>query len=127
MGQNSSHALVVLLGVLAAGLPVSRAQEKSDLAAPFAVKASGKFIDVQPDKDGKTEYSNAFPWLGDFDGDGKPDLLSGQHTNPTGREKAIGPGGRLRIYKNNGEKGSPRFGDPDLFDDWVPTARIPDG
>jgi hypothetical protein len=126
MRRTCAHTFVVLLGVLAAGLPVSRAQEKSDLAPPFAVQASGTPIDVRRDKDGKTESDNAFPWFGDFDGDGKPDLLIGQSTRAAGREKAKGPGGRLRIYKNTGEKGSPRFGDPVWFDNLVPTARIPD-
>src|SRR5688572_2089975 len=78
MRRGTPHVIAVLLGVLAAGLPVSRAQEKSDLAPPFAVQAAGTPIDVRPDQDGRTEYDNAFPWFGDLDGDGKPDLLVGQ-------------------------------------------------
>ena len=127
MRRSTFHAIVVLLGVLAAGLPVSRAQEKSDLAPPFAVKAGAALIDVRPDKAGQVDHDNAYPWFGDFDGDGKPDLLVGQHTLPAGRDRGQGWGGRLRIYKNTGEKGSPRFGEPTWFDDLVPTARIPGG
>jgi len=127
MRRMRSHAAVILLGVLAAGLPVSRAQEKSDLAPPFAVKAGGVTIDVTHTKDGHVAHDNAFPWFGDFDGDGKPDLLVGQRTFPAARDEARGPGGRLRIYKNTGAKGAPQFGDPVWFDHLVPTGRIPDG
>ena len=112
MRRCTPPTIAVLLSVLAAGWPVSRAGEKSDLAAPFAVKAGGAAIDVRPDKIGRTEHDNAFPWFGDFDGDGKPDLLVGQRTYPGGRAKAGGAGGRLRIYKNTGAKGAPRFGAP---------------
>ncbi|HKA06547.1 MAG TPA: FG-GAP repeat protein [Gemmataceae bacterium] len=126
MRRHASHAIVVLLSVLAAGLP-SRAQEKSDLARPFAVRAGGAPIDVRLDKDGVIEHDNAYLCLGDFDGDGKPDLLIGQHTYPAGIEKNKGAGGRLRIYKNIGAKGAPRFGAPIWFDDRVPSARIHGG
>jgi FG-GAP repeat len=122
MTRNSSHAAVMLLGLLAAGLPAGRAQEKPDLASPFAVQAGGVLIEARPN-----EHDNAFPWFGDFDGDGKPDLLVGQRTFLAGRDQAKGPGGRLRIYKNTGAKGAPQFGDPVWFDDQVPTGRIPDG
>jgi hypothetical protein len=74
---------------------------------------------------GRPDYDNAFPWFGDFDGDGRPDLLVGQHTYRPG------PGqkkeGYLRIYRNVGEMGRPRFGDPLWFDDLVPTGHIPAG
>jgi hypothetical protein len=76
-------------------------------------------------KNGRPDYDNDFPWFGDFDGDGRPDLLVGQHTYHT--EPGKKQEGRLRIYKNIGEKGRPRFGDPLWFDDLVPTGRIPAG
>jgi hypothetical protein len=127
MRRSTPHAIAVLLGVAAVWLLAGRAEEKGEFAPPFAVKAGGTFIDVPHDGDGRTEHDNAYPWFGDFDGDGKPDLLVGQHTYPAGIKKANGAGGRLRIYRNIGEKGSPRFGEPVWFDDQVPTARIPGG
>jgi hypothetical protein len=101
--------------------------DKSELAPPFAVEVSGTILDVPYKKDSPRNdplYDNANPWFGDFDGDGKPDLLVGQ-----GRfGSAHTEGGRLCMYKNIGEKGRPRFaGKPHWFDDLVPTGRIPTG
>jgi FG-GAP repeat len=84
----------------------------ADLAPPFAVTVDGVPIDLAGDA--------SFPWVGDFDGDGKLDLLVGQH----GREKSIE--GHLRIYRNLGGKGEPRLAQPIWFDDKVPTGLIPD-
>jgi hypothetical protein len=90
---------------------------------PFAVTADGAVIDLPAG--GEAAFAaNGFPWLGDFDGDGKPDLLVGQSR---GDRKLNGPGGRLRVYQNTGEAGTPRFGKPTWFDVAVPTGRIPDG
>jgi len=88
------------------------AGDAADLAPPFAVTVDGVPIDLTGDA--------SFPWLGDFDGDGKLDLLVGQH----GREKSID--GHLRIYRNLGGKGEPRLAQPIWLDDKVPTGRIPD-
>ena len=118
----------VLLGLLAALLPPAASRPAPGaFVPPFAVQAGGTPIDVPLDKNGRIEHDNAFPWFGDFDGDGRPDLLVGQHTHPGGREKAGGHGGRLRIYRNLGDRGAPRFGEPGWFDERVPTGRIPNG
>ncbi|HVK15985.1 MAG TPA: hypothetical protein VM533_03490 [Fimbriiglobus sp.] len=94
------------------------------LAPPFAVTADGTAIDWPAAGETPTGFANSFPWLGDFDGDGKPDLLIG---HSRGDRKLNGPGGRLRVYRNVGEPGEPRFGVPAWFHDAVPTGRIPDG
>lgn len=62
----------------------------ADLATPIKVLAGTSPIDV--------EIGHAAPFLADFDGDGLDDLLVGQFG-----------GGKLRMYKNVGSKGRPRF------------------
>lgn len=57
---------------------------------PFRVFADGRPIDV--------ELGRAAPCFSDLDGDGLPDLLVGQ----------VG-GGRIRIYRNVGRLGEPKF------------------
>jgi FG-GAP repeat len=98
------------------------AGDAADLAPPFAVTVDGVPIDLTADSKAKSFWAgvDSFPWLGDFDGDGKLDLLVGQH----GRGKSID--GHLRIYRNLGGKGEPRLAKPIWFDDKVPTGRIPD-
>jgi hypothetical protein len=93
-------------------------------APPFAATADGTAIDWPAAGEKQTGFANSFPWFGDFDGDGKPDLLVGQSR---GDRKLNGPGGRLRVYRNTGKVGKPLFGKPTWFDEAVPTGRIPDG
>src|SRR5262249_51790432 len=47
---------------------------------------------------------HAAPAVGDFYGDGKPALLVGQFS-----------GGKLRVYRNTGTAGAPKFGDFEWF------------
>lgn len=68
-----------------------------DLAPPVPVLADGKPLDVE-------RSGHAAPFFADFDGDGKPDLLVGQFD-----------GGRLRVYRNLGTAGAPRFGEFEWF------------
>lgn len=79
--------------VLGADEPV--AQRAADLEAPVAVTAGGKLIDVD---------GYAAPFVGDFDGDGKNDLLVGQYVY-----------GKLRIYRNVGTNAEPKFDGFDWF------------
>ena len=129
MNRLTLLSVVALLGIVGSVQVVSQEKPagRSELAPPFAVTAGGALIDAPLDKKGfrpcDTLSDNANPWFGDFDGDGKPDLLVGQGAFSS----AYSQGGRLRIYKNLGEKGRPRFGDPVWFDDLVPTGRIPTG
>jgi hypothetical protein len=62
-----------------------------DLAPPVHVLAGGRPLDVERE-------GHAAPFVGDLDGDGKPDLLVGQFD-----------GGKLRIYRNTGTAGAPKF------------------
>jgi hypothetical protein len=57
----------------------------------------------------------AFPALGDLDGDGRMDLLLGN------------PQGYLKVYRNLGEPGHPRFTPPIPFKDLCDDERIPTG
>ena len=68
-----------------------------DLAPPVQVMANGKPLDVE-------RSGHAAPAVADIDGDGKPDLLVGQFS-----------GGKLRVYKNTGTAGAPKFGDFEWF------------
>ena len=115
-------AFVTLLALLPAAAAADPPPER--FAPPFAVVADGAVIDVPPGDERPSSHHNPFPWFGDFDGDSKPDLLVGQSRID---RREYGRGGRLRIYKNIGESGKPRFGAPVMFDSLVPTGRIPDG
>jgi hypothetical protein len=91
------------------------------LAPPVAITIGGVPLDLVLDANNYVRNDNSFPWVGDFDGDGKLDLLVGQCR----REKSLE--GHLRIYRNLGSNSQPRFAEPIWFDDRVPTGRIPDG
>jgi hypothetical protein len=80
------HLSLVLMAV-AAGPPGLA----PDLASPVHVLAGGQPLDVE-------RSGHAAPAVGDFDGDGRPDLLVGQYD-----------GGKLRIYRNTGTVGAPKF------------------
>ncbi len=77
----------------------------ADLAPPVRITAGGKPIDVA---------GHAAPFLGDFNGDGKNDLLVGQNV-----------GGRLRIYRNSGTNARPKFGSFEWFKAGGRIASVP--
>jgi hypothetical protein len=112
-------ATCVGLGLLAP----AAAGDAADLAAPVAVKVGG--IDLAADAKNFGDYlyrdDNSFPWVGDFDGDGKHDLLVDQ-----GR-RGKSDGGHLRIYRNLEGKAQPRLAEPIWFHDQVPTGHTPLG
>jgi hypothetical protein len=119
-----------LFGLLAAALLVVgyRADVTSGPTATGALKAAepadgrpkgdrlGKPVPVEVD--GKPLEPWGYPdlFVGDFDGDGRQDLLLGD-----------GNKGRLAIYRNVGTKTDARLSAPQWFDDTVPTGRIPKG
>jgi hypothetical protein len=75
----------------AAGLALSAAPPPAELDPPIHIEAAGRPIDVE-------RSGHSAPFVGDFDGDGLPDLLVGQFDE-----------GRLRIYRNKGTPGKPKF------------------
>jgi len=85
----------------------------------------------QPNKEQQLEFDQRildglkfgvlFPTFGDFDGDGKTDLLVGVNGD---NEKGEG---RLLVYLNRGANSAPEYAKPFWFDDRVPSGRIPGG
>ena len=117
-------ALATAASCVGLGLCVpAAAGDAADLAPPVAITVGGVPIDVAADA-GRDRDDNSFPWVGDFDGDGKLDLLVGQHGRGKGRK---GLGGHLRIYRNLGTNTEPRLAEPIWFHDKVPTGVIPYG
>lgn len=82
------RATLAVLFALVAAEP-ALAQE---LGKPIRLEAAGKAID--------TEIGHAYPYVYDFNKDGKRDLLVGQFG-----------GGKLKIYLNLGTDAAPRFGE----------------
>ena len=80
-----------------------------DLLPPVRVEAAGKPIDAE-------EIGHAAPFFGDFDGDGKKDLLVGQFKD-----------GLLKIYRNEGTNAGPKLAAGQKFKDGAETGRVPTG
>ena len=116
---------IALLGLLAAMLTgCSRNAAPPSVPEPaaptLAVEPKGDRLGkpVPLEVDGKPLASEGFyPFVGDFDGDGRQALLLGTRDNK----------GRLLIYRNVGSKTEPRLSQSQWFDDIVPTGRIPKG
>ena len=85
------------------------AQAPPGFLPPVKIHAAGKPIDVQ-------RSGHAAPFVGDFDGDGKLDLLVGQYHE-----------GRLRIYRNVGTNREPKFDSYTWFEAGGKIASVPVG
>ena len=94
---------------------LSSGEENNELTAPFRVKAGDALIDV--------EVGHAAPLFADFDGDGLEDLLVGEFGADTGS----GDEGKLRVYRNVGTKGEPRFTEYKLFQAEGADGKVPTG
>lgn len=88
--------------LLAAGEP------SGELLPPVRVEAAGKPID--------TDIGHAAPFAGDFDADGKLDLLVGQFG-----------GGTLSIYRNIGTNAEPEFAAGVKFQAGGEDGKVPSG
>ena len=114
--RSRRHFLRTVSALVASGFTAVRSKSNSpdDLskgcrfAKPIPLEVDGKPLV-------REGYESLFPFVGDFDGDGRPSLLLGTH------------GGRLLIYRNAGTKTNPRLTPPQWFDAAVPTGRIPAG
>ncbi len=77
-----------------------------ELAPPVRLQAQGEFIQTH----------HAAPFVVDWDGDGRLDLLVGE----------FAPGG-LRIYRNVGSSQEPKFAAPVRFTTTKGEGRVPTG
>lgn len=97
----NGRGMVLAMGLVWAIVVATRADEEAmekraaDLAAPVPIMAGDSPIEVE---------GYAAPFVGDFDGDGKQDLLVGQYGL-----------GRLRIYRNLDSNVQPVFKDFEWF------------
>jgi hypothetical protein len=98
----------LLLAAVTAGAEAPAAPSP-DLAPPVRIEAAGKPIETG-------SVGHAAPFVGDFDGDGKPDLLVGQFE-----------GGLLTVYRNEGTAAAPRFAAGQQFKAGAELGVVPAG
>ena len=99
----------LFLALLPTADPPRPAGLAADLRPPVHVRVGGQPLDVQ-------RSGHAAPFVGDFDGDGTPDLLVGQFHD-----------GALRIYPGKGGSGRREFADYTWFQAGGKAGRVPAG
>ena len=100
----------LLTGTLALGAATVFAEEKSPdfFEDPVRLQAGGDFVD--------SDVGHAAPYLADFDGDGKIDLLVGQFGD-----------GMLRVHKNVGTNENPKYAKHEFFQVNGEDVKVPTG
>lgn len=101
------HCSLLLLVLVSHSLRADERPISGELADPIRVVAGGRAIDVA---------GFASPCIGDFDLDGKDDLLVGQLEH-----------GRLQIFRNVGSNKRPQYENPSWFEAGGRIASIPAG
>ncbi len=99
----------MLLALILSGSTLAIASDPAaELAPPFLVEADGRAIDVPG--------GNSAPFLHDLDGDGLRELWVGQFED-----------GCVRVYRNVGARGAPRFAGFELLRAGGALAKVPYG
>ena len=106
-----TNAMPARLTRSVAALTLTSALCAQGFAAPQRLKAGDEFIE--------TNVGHSAPYLYDFDGDGRRDLLVG--------EFGIAQQGKLRIYRNIGSDTDPKYGEHDWFEAGGTTGAVPTG
>lgn len=100
-----------VVGGIVAWAMVTAEVNGDELEDPVAVRVGGRPIDVE-------HGGHAHPFVVDFDGDGRNDLLVGQVYHDEGR---------LRIYRNVGTNARPKFDGYHWFEAGAGLGRVPYG
>ena len=87
--------------------PACAQDNESLFKKPFMIKVDGEILDTG-------EIGHAAPWLYDFDGDSKNDLLVGYFGSRDKEDKSI-QGGKLLIFYNTGTNKEPKYQKGEFF------------
>ncbi len=117
--QYLPGVLILLLPLGGTLLAQGGGQQSPDLQAPFQVLCGEQPLDVGDDE------GHAAPFLADMDGDGLRDLLVGVYGK--GIKKYGDLAATLRVYKNLGQKGKPKFASFEYFQAGGTQAAVPGG